>query len=95
MTNDTKRALDIIKPMAKELGICVNADEKFLYIDGQAIGISMNSTYATLMEFIGYMIIEYDREHRNLDLGCYQLNKIRRYWHSAEQVRQIMEQNNG
>lgn len=95
MTNDTKRALDIIRPMASEFGIYVDADNKFLYVDGQAIGISGNSTYATLKEFIGYMIIKYDREYRNLDLGCDQLDKIRRYWYSAEQVAQIMEKNNG
>ena len=55
MTDDTKRALEIIAPMAKEFCIEVKADYEFLYCNGQAIGIACNSTYATVKEFIGYV----------------------------------------
>ena len=54
MTKDTERALEIIKPMAKEFNIDVSADEHCLYCNGQAIGIACNSTFATLNEFLGY-----------------------------------------
>ena len=59
MTEDTARALEIIKPMADELGITVYADDNFLYCGfhdiTQPIGITFNSTYATLKEFVGYL----------------------------------------
>ncbi len=54
MTSDTEKAMEIIKPMAKELNIDVSADDHCLYCNGQAIGIACNSTYATLNEFLGY-----------------------------------------
>lgn len=69
MTDDTRRALEVIEPIAEILGISeVRADNKFLYIDGHAIGISGNSTYATVMEFIGVCTIRYCRKFRELNL---------------------------
>ena len=55
MTEDTRRALQIIEPIMQELGVEVETTDKpcCLYLDGQAIGISCNSTYATVMEAIG------------------------------------------
>ena len=65
MTNDTKRALELIEPMAKELNIEVKADDKLLYCNGQAIGIACNSTYATINEFLGYAFLRMcQREYR-------------------------------
>ena len=58
MTEDTKRALEIIKPLADELNISVDADRSLLYMNGQAIGIGCNSTLATVMEALGYIFLE-------------------------------------
>ena len=59
MTEDTRRALEIIKPIADELGITVSADENWLFCEYhgmlQPIAITFNSTYATLKMFIGYL----------------------------------------
>ena len=41
MSEDTARALEVIEPMAKALNIHVRADRKFLYLNGQAIGIGV------------------------------------------------------
>lgn len=84
MTDDTRLALEIVRPMAKEFGIAVDADEKLLYVKDPymgdiEIGISCNSTYATLKEFIGVMIYRYDRD-RDLGLSKKQDDIIRRYW---------------
>ena len=84
MTNDTKRALEIIEPMAKELSIKVDADDKLLYCNGQAIGISCNSTYATINEFLGYAFLRMcQREYRFRDSfedAVWLQEDIRRYW---------------
>ena len=84
MTNDTKRALEIIEPMAKELNIEVSADDRLLYCNGQAIGISCNSTYATINEFLGYAFLRMcQREYRfrdSLDDALWLQEDIRRYW---------------
>lgn len=84
MTNDTKRALEIIEPMAKELNIEVYADDRLLYCNGQAIGISCNSTYATINEFLGYAFLRMcDREYRfrdSIEEAQMLLEDIKRYW---------------
>ncbi len=80
MTNDTRRALEIIKPIADELCISVKADDRLLYVDGVGIGISCNSTWATLWEFIGYLTIMYDYKFRQIRLTDKQLTAIKRYW---------------
>lgn len=61
MTEDTRKAMAMIKPIARELGIKVQADEQFLYCNCQAIGIAGNSTYATLTEFIAYCMAYLDK----------------------------------
>ena len=54
MTKDTERALEIIAPIAKELGVKVTADDNLLYINNDGgIGITFNSTRATVLEFVG------------------------------------------
>lgn len=63
MTEDTARALEIIKPLANELNIRVRADGRYLFCNGQAIGIMYNSTHATIMEFIGYLIFRWAAEN--------------------------------
>ena len=84
MTRDTERALELIKPIAEELGIDVSADDKILYIDDIGIGISCNSTYATLCEFIGYLIINKYNRFRKLNFSSEQLDDIRAYWVSPQ-----------
>jgi len=93
MTSDTERALEIIEPMAKELNIEVSADDRLLYCNGHAIGISCNSTYATINEFLGYAFLRMcEREYR-FKAGiaeATELNKeIRRYWVSQSTLEKL------
>lgn len=84
MTNDTKRALELIEPMAKELNIEVKADDKMLYCNGQAIGIACNSTYATINEFLGYAFLNMCKREYRFREGIEKANELRgvikRYW---------------
>lgn len=79
MTEDTKRALAIIEPMAKELRIKVDADDTHLYVGGETIGIACNSTYATIMEFIGYLVTYHANKNR-WALTSKQVERVKRYW---------------
>lgn len=88
MTEDTKRALEIIGPMAKELNIRVRADEHYLYCNGQAIGIACNSTYATIMEFIGYLIFQWAKDKCEAVPSSF-ARRIKRYWYTGEQLEQF------
>ena len=82
MTEDTKRAIEIIKPLADELGIKVEATDKLLFMDGQAIGISANSTFATLMEMAGWIFSQkYMKDFRKVGIDWMEQNDtIKRYW---------------
>ena len=91
MTEDTKRALAIIEPMAKELGITVKADESILYMNGQPIGIGCNSTLATTMEALGYMFLEKYPKWRCTDISEELTEDITRYWISAAALRKILQ----
>ena len=87
MTKDTERALEIIKPIAEMVGVEVKADDNLLYINNDGgIGIIGNSTRATVLEFIGWLIIYYDSYFRDLDLSDKQLDTIRQYWYSQEWI---------
>lgn len=88
MTDDTKRAITIIKPLANELKIQVRADWNYLYLDGQAIGIACNSSYATIMEFIGYLIYLW-ADDKNMNVTGEMDRRIRRYWFSGHQIAQL------
>lgn len=84
MTEDTKRAMEMIRPIAKELGICVNADGNWLLCDEQAIGIACNSTYATVVEFIAYCMYHLDKRELRFR-GVISWNEqaadaVKRYW---------------
>ena len=90
MTDDTKRALEIIQPIAEMLNIKVSADDKILYLDGMGIGISMNSTYATLMEFIGWLFLfKYDPKFREVKLTEAQQDTVGRYWITPEMLKKL------
>jgi hypothetical protein len=89
MTEDTKRALEIIQPIAKELNINVSADGHCLYCNGQAIGIACNSTYATLNEFLGYamlwMFLRNPGRWRGLPSGFEK--QVKEYWIDSETLK--------
>ena len=87
MSEDTKRALDLIRPIAKELHIEISADRNFLYLNDMAIGISCNSTYATLMEFIGYVFVRYFAKDRGVRFTPAVREKITRYWFDQDKLR--------
>lgn len=90
MTNDTKRALEIIEPIAKELNIKVTADDRILYVNGMGIGIAMNSTYATLMEFIGWLFAKkYDPKFREVKLTEEQQETIGLYWITPDVIEKL------
>ena len=95
MTEDTKRALKAITPMAEQLGIRVTADDKFLYCNGQAIGIGCNSAYATIKEFIGYVFVTvYKKDVFDLHgeaLPAKVLNRIKEFWFTKQQLEKFRE----
>lgn len=91
MTPDTERALKIVRPLAEELDVEIKATDKLLYIDGQAVRISCNSTYATLMEIIGWFFLKrYCPDFRAVDID-YQEQKdtIMRYWIDKDKLKKI------
>ncbi len=96
MTPDTYRAMEAISGIAGIIGISeLYADDKLLYIDDKAIGISGNSTYATVMEFIGYCMIKYDRDFRDISLTGKQEETIARYWFTDDQLAKIKGDSEG
>lgn len=66
MTEDTKRAIEIIRPICEELGLSVSADDTVLQIGDVKVGIYANSTYATLMEAIGILFVKKYPEFRHI-----------------------------
>ena len=90
MTEDTKRAIEAIEPIAKELNIKVTADDSFLYCNGQAIGIGCNSAYATIKEFIGYVFATvykhdvFDMHGENVPTNV--MRRVKSYWFTDEQL---------
>ena len=94
MTEDTRRALQILEPIMQELGVEVETTDKpcCLYLDGQAIGIGCNSTYATVMEAIGWLFLErYDQKFQDVELSPKSVQNVKRYWMSKELVKKIRE----
>lgn len=89
MTEDTKKAIEIISPLAKELKITIDATDNVLWMNDQAIGISCNSTWATLMEMIGYIfLMEYCKEFRGVNID-WNNETIMRYWTSEEKLKKL------
>ena len=87
MTKDTERALEIIKPIAEMVGVEVKADDNLLYINNDGgIGIGYNSTKATVLEFVGWLIIYYDSHFRDLGLSDKQLDTIKMFWYSQDWI---------
>ena len=98
MTEDTRRALKIIRPIAKMVGVDIEADDNLLYINNDGgIGIAFNSTKATVLEFVGWLIIYYDSHFRCLGLSDKQLDTIKQFWYSQSEIerRRDGEEKNG
>ena len=89
MTEDTKRALEIIQPIAEILNFKVSATDNLLFMNDQAIGISCNSTYATLFEMIGWIFWEKWLDHRPLRDDESLEETIKRYWVSKEKLKKL------
>lgn len=89
MTEDTKRALAAIEPMANAVGVRVSADEHFLYCNGQAIGIECNSAYATINEFIGYAFLKVWAKDNCFKMPQTVTDRVRRYWFTDEQIKMM------
>lgn len=90
MTEDTKRALEILQPICDLLGISLAADKGLLYMRDQAIGIGCNSTYATVMEAIGYIFqTEYPRFRQGAVTGRDLEEDIKRYWLSRPAMEKL------
>lgn len=85
MTDDTKKALEIIQPIADLLDIKVSANENYLYADHVRIGITFNSTRATVMEFIGFLFMAKYHSWRQLDVPQEMAEDIERYWSLNEE----------
>lgn len=97
MTDDTKRALEAIEPIAKALNIKVQADDRFLYLNGQAIGIVCNSTWATVNEFIGYAFLTVWMKDKYMycKVSDELRDRIKRYWFTPEQLEQVIRAEGG
>lgn len=95
MSEDTAKALEVIEPMAKALNIHVRADRKFLYLNGQAIGIGCNSSYATIMEFVGYVFVKYWTDGKSIKIPGTLKERIRRYWFTPEELEQVIRAEGG
>ena len=95
MTDDTKLALEAIEPIAKALNIHVRADDKFLYLNGQAIGIGCNSTWATVNEFIGYAFCTTWLKDKSIKIPRPLKERIERYWFTPEQLNQVYRAEGG
>lgn len=81
MTEDTKRAIEILKPICELLSIRLAADDSLLYLKDQAIGIRCNSTYATVMEAIGYIFLtEFPRFRYGAVPDSQLIEDVKRYW---------------
>ena len=91
MTEDTRRAIAIIQPLLDSLGVEAEADDSVLYMDGQAIGIGCNSTYATVMEAIGWIFWErYSKKFRPVDIAKGEVDDtIKRFWISKAVLKKI------
>lgn len=80
MTEDTRRALEIIRPLAEELGYKVDADAQHLTIGPVQVGIGANSTYATIMEALGTLFLLEYPSFRRFKLDEDQKKRIERFW---------------
>ena len=80
MTEEAKQAVEILAPICKELHIDIKADGNRLYLNGQGIGIACNSTYATVMEGLGYIFLKKYPQFRMVAVTQSLQKAIKRHW---------------
>lgn len=81
ITPDIERAVKLLQPICDELDIKLSADGSVMTIGGQKIGVSCNSTYATVMEAIGFLFYhEYAHGFRAHDISSETNEAVKRYW---------------
>ena len=97
MTEDTKRAIEIMKPLTDELKVSVDVAYRGTVLlmsykgTTQGIGIACNSTHATVMEMIGFLFTEvYRDEFRRVRLGEVPLTSVKRYWVEQELLDKLL-----
>ena len=93
MTDDTKRAVEILRPVMDLLQIQMTATDKVLILKNDAIGISCNSTWATVMEAIGWLFFRvYAKDFRTTvlkSMDCFFREDIQRYWMNINDLKQF------
>ena len=81
ITPDIERAVKILLPICEELGYQIYSDGSVMTIGGQKIGVSCNSTYATVMEGLGFLFLrEYAEGFRHHSISQASQEAIKRYW---------------
>lgn len=93
MTDDTKMAVEILRPVMDLLQIRMTATDKVLILKNDAIGISCNSTWATVMEAIGWLFFRvYAKDFRKTVLESMDdsfREDIQRYWMSINDLKRF------
>ena len=91
MTEDTARALEILQPLLDELGVKAKATDSVLILDNVGIGIGCNSTWATIMEAIGFLFWKrYNISFRPVDIDFQEAkDTIMRYWISSATLKKL------
>lgn len=86
ITPDIEKAVKILLPICEELGYQIHADGSVMTIGGQKIGVRFNSTYATVMEGLGFLFLrEYRNRFRQHMLSGDTMEAIKRYWIKEKQ----------
>ncbi len=81
ITPDIAEAVKALRPICEGLNIELSADGSVMNIGGQKIGVSCNSTYATVMEGIGYLFYTaYSMGFRQNKMSKSTKEAIKRYW---------------
>ena len=81
ITPDIERAVKILLPICEELGYQIYSDGSVMTIGGQKIGVSCNSTYATVMEGLGFLFLRgYAEGFRHHFISQASQEAIKRYW---------------
>ena len=81
ITPDIEKAVKILQPICEECGYTIHADGSVMTIDDQKIGVSCNSTYATVMEGLGFLFLRgYAEGFRHHSISQASQEAIKRYW---------------
>ena len=81
ITPDIAEAVKALRPICDGLNIELSADGSVMNIGGQKIGVSCNSTYATVMEGLGFLFLRgYAEGFRHHSISQASQEAIKRYW---------------